>query len=45
MRGCQGRDQRKIEASGEDNVDVVSGGDIFVIAAVATLAALYSIGM
>jgi hypothetical protein len=36
--------KRKIEASGDDNADLVSGG-IFVIATVATFAALYSLGM
>jgi len=36
--------KRKIETSGDDNADVVSGG-IFVIATVATFAALYSLGM
>ena len=36
--------KRKIEASGDDNADLVGGG-IFVIATVATFAALYSLGM
>ena len=36
--------KRKIETSGNDKGDIVSGG-IFVVATVATFAALYSIGM
>jgi hypothetical protein len=36
--------KKKIDAPGDDNADIVSGG-IFVIATVATFAALYSIGM
>ena len=36
--------KRKIETGGDDNADIVSGG-IFVIATVATFAALYSLGM
>jgi hypothetical protein len=36
--------KRKIEASGDDKADFVSGG-IFLIATVATFAALYSFGM
>jgi len=36
--------KRKIETGGDDNADIVSGG-IFVIATVATFAALYGLGM
>ena len=36
--------KRKIEASGEDKADIGSGG-LFVVATVATFAALYSLGM
>jgi hypothetical protein len=36
--------KKKIEASGDDKADIVSGG-IFVVATVATFAALYSLGM
>ena len=36
--------KRKTETSGDDNADIVSGG-IFVIATVATFAALYGLGM
>jgi len=36
--------KKKIEASGDDNADLVGGG-IFVIATVATFAALYSFGI
>ena len=35
---------RKTAASGDDNADIVSGG-IFVVATIATFAALYSLGM
>jgi hypothetical protein len=38
------RIKRKLTATGDDKVDLVSGG-IFVVATVATFAALYSIGM
>jgi hypothetical protein len=40
--------KRKIEASGDDSADIVSGGILVVataVATVATFAALYSIGM
>jgi hypothetical protein len=36
--------KRKIDSTADDKADILSGG-LFVIATVATIAALYSIGM
>jgi hypothetical protein len=36
--------KRKIDSTADDKADILSGG-LFVVATVATIAALYSIGM